>query len=220
VQLVGGDPKTKKDYGDPVETALDWVDKGAQILHVVDLDATLGLGNNLGVALKIRRESGLPIEFGGGVRSLDALENVLGALDEEDRVIVGTLGVKEYPGFGGLKKLGGNSERVILSVDSKEGYVAVKGWQEKSKLKASELISESQEYVWGYLFTNVDVEGKMQGIDYDAVEDVVSCTDKPVIVSGGISSAGDVNLCRKAGAWGVVLGKALYEGKIELEDVV
>ena len=219
VQLVGGRPDTRKDFGDPVKKALEWKKAGAKMLHIVDLDATLGEGNNFGLAMKLRRAAGLPVEFGGGIRSLEAARSALDALKPEDRIIIGTLAVGEYPGFKTLKALAEHRDRIIVAVDSKGGYVTVKGWTEDSRLKTADLMKACGRYVWGFLYTNVDVEGRMEGIDSGAVKAVIDATDKPVIVSGGISSKADVEACGKAGAWGIVLGKALYEGKVRPEEV-
>ncbi len=220
VQLVGGDPDTKKDFGDPVKRAQRWVDGGADMLHVVDLDATLGLGDNLGVVSEIRRAVEVPIEFGGGIRSVEKAVEVLAALGPYDKIIVGTMAVSDYPMFRRLEMLSDYKYRVIVSVDSKGGFVAVKGWQEKSELGAGQLIRSCEDLVWGFLFTNVDVEGRMMGVDESVIKEVVSVTKRPVIVSGGITTVDDVRCCERAGAWGVVLGKALYEGRITLEELV
>ncbi|MFH0861552.1 MAG: 1-(5-phosphoribosyl)-5-[(5-phosphoribosylamino)methylideneamino] imidazole-4-carboxamide isomerase [Candidatus Altiarchaeota archaeon] len=219
VQLVGGKPDTKKDFGDPVSKALEWKRGGARMLHIVDLDATLEGGNNFGLALKVKRAAGLPVEFGGGIRSLDSARNALDALKPEDRIVVGTLAAGEYPEFKTLKALAEYMDRIIVAVDSKGGYVTVKGWTEDSRLKTEDMMRACGKYVWGFLYTNVDVEGRMEGIDYGAAKAVVDASDKPVIISGGISSKADVESCRKAGAWGVVLGKALYEGKLRPDEV-
>jgi phosphoribosylformimino-5-aminoimidazole carboxamide ribotide isomerase len=220
VQLVGGKPETKKDFGDPVEKALEWVDAGAKRLHVIDLDATLGIGDNLETALRVKRSCGVPIQFGGGIRSLGTALTLLEELDEDDRIIIGTLAVSEYPAFETLKRLDDYSGRLIVSVDSKGGYVALKGWTEKSALTAAQVMSACADHVWGFLYTDVDVEGQMKGINPKRVKDVVGASANPVIVSGGISSPDDIQACRSAGAWGVVLGKALYEGRINLKEVV
>ena len=220
VQLVGGDPETRVDYGDPVEKALEWRGKGARMLHIVDLNAALGGRNNFGVALKVKVAAGLPVEYGGGIRSPKVVRNVLNTLGEMDKVMLGTLAVSEHPDYRTLKELSEFGERIIVAVDSKEGYVAVKGWVEKSKVTAAEVMRACGEHIWGFLYTDVDVEGRMGGINADRIKRVVDSVDKPVIVSGGVSSKKDVDTCRRAGAWGVVLGKALYEGKIKLEDVI
>jgi phosphoribosylformimino-5-aminoimidazole carboxamide ribotide isomerase len=161
----------------------------------------------------------LPIQFGGGIRSVDKALETLDMLEEKDKIILGTLAVSDYPKFSTLKSLSRYSERIIASVDSKEGYVAVKGWQEKSQIKAKKMIRGCEGLVWGYLYTNVDVEGKMKGIEREKVREVVSATKKPTVVSGGITTLEDVKSCEEEGAWGVVLGKALYEGKIVLTDL-
>jgi phosphoribosylformimino-5-aminoimidazole carboxamide ribotide isomerase len=220
VQLVGGRPETRKHYGGPVEKALEWKNGGARMLHIVDLDAAFEEGNNLGLVLKARRAAGLPIEFGGGIRSVEKARSVLSALKEEDRIILGTLAVGEYPGFKSLKALSEQRDRLIVSVDSKDGHVTVKGWTEKAKMTAQELMAACGDLAWGFLYTDVDVEGMMEGINAERVKAVVKASGKPVIVSGGISSKEDVDACRKAGAWGIVLGKALYEEKIRLEDAL
>jgi phosphoribosylformimino-5-aminoimidazole carboxamide ribotide isomerase len=220
VQLVGGRPETRKDYGSPMDIGLRWKGDGARMLHLVDLDATLGTGDNFDIALKVKEATGLPVEFGGGLRSLDQARKALRVLGGEDRIILGTLAVREHPKFKTLKELGEYKERLIVSVDSKDGYVAVKGWTQKSRLTAEELMAACEKYVWGFLYTNVDVEGQMRGIQRESVERLVAATGKPVIVSGGVSSKADIEACRKAGAWGVVLGKSLYEGRLCLADVV
>jgi phosphoribosylformimino-5-aminoimidazole carboxamide ribotide isomerase len=130
------------------------------------------------------------------------------------------MAVRDYPEFQSLKSLAGQKDRVIVSVDSKDKVVAVRGWTQKSQLSPSEMMQACCEHVWGFLYTDVDVEGKMEGINRQAVEEVVSATDLPVIVSGGITTGDDIRACESAGAWGIVLGKALYEGKINLEEVV
>ncbi|MBU0763189.1 MAG: 1-(5-phosphoribosyl)-5-[(5-phosphoribosylamino)methylideneamino] imidazole-4-carboxamide isomerase [Candidatus Altiarchaeota archaeon] len=220
VQLVGGQAKTKKDFGDPVERAIEWVRMGFEILHVIDLDATLELGDNTKSVTDIREAVDVPIEFGGGIRTVGKAKEMLVNLGEKDRIIVGTLAVADYPGFSSLKKLSKYKNQIIVSVDSKDGYVAVKGWQEKSRLKASELMKSCEDRVWGFLYTNVDVEGQMKGINAKTVEEVVSATKKPVIVSGGITTKDDIFACKKTGAWGAVLGKALYEKKIKIEEIL
>jgi len=219
VQLVGGMPETKVEYGTPVEIALKWEKLGARILHVVDLDAALGLGNNLAEVKKIKEATGLPINFGGGIRSIDY---AVSALDcGVDRIILGTLLIDDLKaGFPALKKLSREygSDRIIASVDSKGGFITVKGWTQKTRIKTTTLIEKSESLVWGFLYTNVDVEGQMKGVRMDAVKDVVGKSKKPVIVSGGITTIGDIKDIKAAGAWGVVLGKALYEGKLDLAE--
>lgn len=218
VQLVGGNPETKKDYGDPIETGTRWKEMGANLLHVIDLDAALGLGDNIETAIEIKEKIGLTVEFGGGIRSKEDATKLLDA--GMDRVVLGTLAVKDRDDdFSTVKELGGmyGSERLIVSVDSKGEHIVVKGWTQDSSLKTTELVCEVEDYCWGFLYTNVDVEGQMQGVNIERIKEVVSSTGKPVIVSGGVTTVEDLRNIRETGAWGVVLGKALYEGRIKID---
>lgn len=217
VQLVGGKPETKKSYGNPVEIAERWVSEGAEILHVIDLDAALGRGDNTEIVLDIAHSVDVPIQFGGGIRSMEKAEFLLNS--GIDRIILGTLAIDDYFNeFKILKELNRNfGDRVIAAVDSKDGNVVVKGWQEKTELKASDFMTKTEGLVWGFLYTDVDVEGRMEGINLGSIEDVLSSTNRPVIVSGGISSERDIENLNNVGVWGIVLGKALYEGHIKLK---
>jgi phosphoribosylformimino-5-aminoimidazole carboxamide ribotide isomerase len=219
VQLVGGRLGTETFYGSPVETAKKWVSEGAEILHVVDLDATLGKGDNTKTLFDIKKSVKAPIQFGGGIRTVEKAKELL---DKRiDRIILGTLAVNDYiNGTGNLDEVikAGGKDRVIVSIDSSGGFVVCKGWTEKTKIRTKDLINALEGKVWGFLYTNVDVEGQMKGVDMNAIEEVVKSTKKPVIVSGGISSSKDMKEIEKTGAWGVVLGRALYEGKIKLSD--
>ncbi|MCX6695637.1 MAG: 1-(5-phosphoribosyl)-5-[(5-phosphoribosylamino)methylideneamino]imidazole-4-carboxamide isomerase [Candidatus Altiarchaeota archaeon] len=217
VQLVGGRPETKVDYGDPVEVALKWKQAGARILHVVDLDAALGTGSNIKLVGGIMRSTGLQVNFGGGIRTVDYARKVLES--GVDRIVLGTFLIEDMKqGFKFTKKLSEEygSKRLIGSVDSRGGFVAVKGWTERTGIKAAELTAMAEGFVWGFLYTNVDVEGQMKGVDIEAIKKVVKSTSKPVIVSGGVTTIQDIKSVGAAGGWGVVLGKALYEGRIDL----
>jgi len=218
VQLVGGKPGTEKVYGDPVEIAKRWVSKGAEILHVIDLDAALGTGENTEIVLQIVDEVDAPVQFGGGIRSIERVEFLLNSGIE--RIILGTLAIKDYSNeFEILKKLNKKfgSERLIVAVDSMGGNIVIKGWQEKTNLNAQEFIRKARDLVWGFLYTDVDVEGRMQGINLEGVKSVARATDRPVIVSGGISSEKDIKILDNVSVWGIVLGKALYEGRVMLK---
>ncbi len=221
VQLVGGRLGTEKFYGDPAEVAKQWVGKGAEILHVVDLDAALGTDGNLNKIIEIRKAVDVPVQVGGGIRAYGDAEKLLDAGIE--RIIAGTFAVNDYfNGFENLRKLNDEfgKDRVIVAVDSKNGNVVIKGWQESTGFKASEFIKNFKDLAWGFLYTDVDVEGQMKGVNLSGIRKVVSASELPVIVSGGISSAEDIKNIRDAGAWGVVLGKALYEGKINFEELL
>jgi len=217
VQLVGGKPGTEKTYGDPVETSERWVKEGARMLHVVDLDATLGLGENTDTVIEIKNKANVPIQFGGGIRTVEKARELLQR--GVDRIIVGTLAVEDCTQntgkLGEIAKAGGRN-RIVAAVDSSRGLVVYSGWRERTAIKTTDLVNQLEDRVWGFLYTNVDVEGRMMGVNMKAIKEVVDSTKKPVMISGGISSEEDIKDIEEAGAWGVVLGKALYEGKIKL----
>ncbi|MBU4341383.1 MAG: 1-(5-phosphoribosyl)-5-[(5-phosphoribosylamino)methylideneamino]imidazole-4-carboxamide isomerase [Candidatus Altiarchaeota archaeon] len=216
VQLVGGNPDTKKSYGNPVDMAKRWVSQGAKMLHVVDLDAALGRGDNTETVMDIAHSVDVPIQLGGGIRSMEKAEFLLNS--DIGRIILGTLAINDYFNeFKILKELNQNfGDRVIAAVDSKDGNMVVKGWQEKTKLKAQDFMKNADGLVWGFLYTDVNVEGRMEGINISSIETVLSSTKKPVIISGGISNEKDIRILDDVGVWGIVLGKALYEGRIKL----
>lgn len=219
-QLVGGKAETAKYYGSPIEAARRWTELGAEILHIVDLDAALGTGSNLDKVVEIREEVEAVIHFGGGIRDYNYCMKLL----EEyriDRVVIGTLAIKDLEN----KKMVLESipkkfrDRIIVSIDSRNGEVVTYGWQKKTGVQATEAAKKFSDLCWGFLYTDVDVEGRMKGINLRKTEEVIKATKKPVIASGGISSMEDIEDLRKAGAWGVVLGKALYENRFDLSKL-
>jgi len=221
VQLIGGKLGTQEYYGDPVEIALEFRNMGAEILHIIDLDAALGTGENIKTVLRICRSVKLPIHFGGGIRDYDRARYLLKA--GIDRIILGTLAVNDYrANFATIKKLGEEfgPERLMVALDSKRGNIVVRGWQEKTELRTTEFVKDLQGLVFGALYTDVDVEGRMEGINPERISEVVRATELPVIISGGISSNSDLQRIKETGAWGVVLGKALYEGKIDFKEAL
>lgn len=216
-QLVGGVLGTEKYYGNPAEIAKQWVTQGAELLHVVDLDATFGRGDNTTLVRDIKNTAGIPVQFGGGIRTVERAIELLDA--GIDRIILGTMVVEEYQNkTGQLEEIveSCGTGRIIAALDSRKGMVVYKGWTKETNIPTTKIINGLEDRVWGFLYTNVDVEGQMKGIDLDAIRRVVNSTEKPVIVSGGVSSNDDIKAIDAAGAWGVVLGKALYEGRIRL----
>jgi phosphoribosylformimino-5-aminoimidazole carboxamide ribotide isomerase len=224
VQLVGGDPSKKLvEVDDPLDVAKRWEDLGARRLHLIDLSATIeGRGVNVNIVEEIIRVLTIPVQFGGGMR---ALENAMHFLDlGAERVILGTMAMEDPGSLVPLVEKYGR-ERITIALDSREGYVTVKGWQESTKHRASEMAPQLEAYADEFLFTNVDVEGRMSGIDEDIISEVIDSTTSGVIISGGISSLEDIETIKDLGARGVVIGSALYTGKIdfsrarELEDL-
>ncbi|MFH1835755.1 MAG: 1-(5-phosphoribosyl)-5-[(5-phosphoribosylamino)methylideneamino] imidazole-4-carboxamide isomerase [Methanobacteriota archaeon] len=218
VQLVGGDPKTKKSYGDPIEVGLGWIEKGARILHIVDLDAALDIGENHNTIKVFRSKTSAPMFVGGGIRDKNRVDELVHL--SVDKIILGTNAIKDIgKDFEFLKLVCDwyGKEKFIISVDSKDGYVVTKGWQEKTKIKTGDAIRQLEPYCWGFLYTDVDVEGQMKGSRIERIRDVLDASSLPVIASGGIKSQKEIDALKAEGAWGVIVGKALYEGKIPIE---
>jgi phosphoribosylformimino-5-aminoimidazole carboxamide ribotide isomerase len=218
VQLVGGERGTGKEYGDPVEAAERWVDAGAETLHLVDLDGAFeGERANAPAVEAILNAVDTDVQLGGGIRTV---EDATGLLElGVDRVILGTAAVEnpdtvaeiseEYPGT------------VMVSLDAKGGEVVVSGWTEGTGLDPAEAAARYEELGAGaILFTDVDVEGQLEGIRREPVERVVEAVDIPVVASGGVATLDDVRALKEVGAAAVVVGTALYEGRFTLEEAM
>lgn len=218
VQLVGGRPETERVYGDPVERAQRWVAEGARYLHIVDLDAAMGTGDNFRKVAEVLANVRVGIQVGGGIRTLDRACEFLGI--GASRVILGTAAVKDPGLLMRLIKLAG-SDRVMAALDSRSGRVAVEGWKEQTEKSVLGFARGLERMgVGSLLFTSVDVEGSMGGVAAREVKEVVSATKVPVFASGGVGSLEDVRMAREAGAAGLVIGMALYEGKFTLEQAL
>ncbi len=174
-------------------------------IAVIDLDAALGKGNNLELIKKICRIADCRV--GGGIRTIEKASEILQA--GAKKIIIGTKATPEF-----LKKL--PRERVIVAVDTKDGYVVTKGWVEKTKQKPDALIKNLEQYCSGFLFTNVDKEGLMKGFDFEIVKKLKALTKNKMTIAGGISSISDIKKIESLGA-DSQLGMALYTGKIELD---
>jgi phosphoribosylformimino-5-aminoimidazole carboxamide ribotide isomerase len=219
VQLVQGEPGTEQVIiENPEKVAKLWEDKGANVIHVIDLDGTLEGKSNIDTIEKILKEVNVPIQLGGGIRSLEYAEKLLN-LDIE-RLIIGTMGIKHPETIQQLSAEYG-SERIMISLDSKDSKVVIKGWQEKIDKTATELSKEFEEHGAGsILFTNVDVEGLLGGFNINPVLNLVKSVDIPIVYSGGITTIADIKKLSTTGVSGVVIGSALYKDKIKLEEAL
>lgn len=202
---------------DPVRIAESWVKKGAKVLHVIDLNGAFeGKLYHEDIILEIRERIDAKMQVGGGIRSVEIAEKLL----EKgiDRVIVGTLAY-EKPGevISLAKKY---PERVMVAIDSRKNRVVVKGWQKSTELSPVQFAKLYEGYDLSFLYTNVDVEGLMKGIDVSSVKEVVESVNLPVYVAGGISSVEDVEAVKNIGAKGVVIGSAIYTGKLDFEELI
>jgi phosphoribosylformimino-5-aminoimidazole carboxamide ribotide isomerase len=218
VQLVGGKKETATRYGTPLDCALRWKDQSADGLHVVNLDGAFGSpGTNAALIREIVRETGLLIELGGGIRTY---EDAAGWLENGvERVIMGTAAVQD-PGL--IRRLSRDfgGPRIMAGVDARQGRIATSGWEETGGDYISFARKFEAEGAGLLLYTNVDVEGLQQGIAPGPVARLISSVRIPVVVAGGVSSPEDIRELKRIGAHGVVLGSALYAGKIRLRDAL
>jgi len=216
VQLVGGERGTGKTYGDPVEAASAWVEAGARTLHLVDLDGAFeGHRENAPALEAVLEAVDVDVQFGGGIRTAHDACTLLDA--GVDRVILGTAAVENPAMVGAITEDFPGS--VVVSLDAKDGEVVVEGWTEGTGLDPAEAASRFEaEGAAAILFTDVDVEGRMEGVRAGEIERVVDAVDVPVVASGGVSTLDDVRALKETGAAAVVVGTALYEGAFSLED--
>ncbi len=216
VQLVGGERGTGTRYGDPVAAAERWIEAGAETLHLVDLDGAFEGERVNAAAIEAVVESvpdGVGLQLGGGVRTAEDARELLDL--GIDRVILGTAAVETPAIVAAIDETHPGS--VVVSLDAKGGEVVVSGWTEGTGLDPAAAAARYEELGAGaVLFTNVDVEGQLAGIDRNAVESVVGAVDIPVIASGGVATVEDVVALKRTGAAAVVVGTALYEGAFTL----
>ena len=223
VQLVQGVPGSEiVSLDDPLAVALDWVEKGAKTLHLVDLDGAIeGERKNAPIIEKIVnvcRKKGVNIQVGGGIRSFEDAASLLEL--GVSRVILGTAALQD-PEL--VKRLASTfeSSRVNVALDAKNGKISIKGWTEECSQTPVEMGKKFEDLGAGsLLFTNIDTEGLMQGVNTVPTKELVESVSIPVIASGGVSSLKDLNVLKETGAAGVVVGSALYTGRFTLEDAI
>ena len=224
VQLVGGERDSGRSYGDPVDAARGWMAAGAETLHLVDLDGAFdGERANAdaidGIVTVCTGEaapdgaSAVDVQLGGGIRT--AAEATALLKRGVDRVILGTAAVENPDIVGAVSDPG----RVMVSLDASDGEVVVSGWTEGTGLDPAEAAGRYEDLGAGaILFTDVDVEGRMEGVRTGRVERVVDAVDIPVVASGGVATLDDIRALRDAGARAVVVGTALYERRFTLAE--
>ncbi len=220
VQLVQGEPGTEQvSIKNPHQVAKDWENRGAQVLHLIDLDGAFGDNKkNIDVIKKILDLLKIPVQMGGGIRTKqDAVQLLEMGVH---KVILGTMAIKNPEIVKELSQEFGK-ERIIVALDSKDSRVVIKGWTEKTSKSAPEYGKFFQKCgAGGILFTNVDYEGLLKGFDVNPLVELLKRIDIPVIYAGGITSIQDVKKVSATGASGVVVGSALYRGTINFEDAL
>jgi len=219
IQLVQGKPGTEQVVlENPARIAREWQDKGASRIHVIDLGGALGESKNLEVVEEILKKITVPIQMGGGIRTKEDAINLLEL--GIDQVILGTVAL-ENPQV--VKELAENygTHRILVALDSKDSQVLVKGWTEKTGKTAPEMGKVFEKLgAGGILFTNVDYEGLLDGFSLEPLEELLEAVTIPVIYSGGVSTLEDVAKLSQTPVDGVVIGSALYKGKITLEEAL
>ncbi len=212
VRLYEGDPERETVYfEDPAAAARHWKDLGATLLHLVDLDAALGRGNNSEIIRNIAAMGGIATELGGGVRSFEAATEWL---DVVDAVILGTAAITQPELVEQLLHEFG-SERVIVSLDARDGLVAIRGWQETSAADAVETaVRLKDQGLTSLIYTDVTRDGTMQGVNAGPVERLRDAFPHRLIAGGGVGSDADLDLYERLGLEGAIVGRALYEGRI------
>jgi phosphoribosylformimino-5-aminoimidazole carboxamide ribotide isomerase len=219
VRLVQGDPAKLKAYFDnPLEAARLLEVQGAELIHLIDLDAALGSGQNMRVIEKILKNLRVKVQIGGGIRSLEKAETLLklGA----SRVIFGTAAVQN-PALieEAVRRYG--STKVAVAIDENKGKVTFHGWKDRSEIDYMDLARsfEAME-VGAIIFTSTSVDGTLKGPQMEKIVRLVETVKVPIIASGGIASLNDLVELAGAGVEGVVVGTALYEKKFTFEQAL
>ena len=216
VRLYKGDPSKKTIYSDnPLEIAKKWESAGADMIHLVDLDATLGKGSNFEILGNIAKSVKIPVQIAGGLRNEKIIES---ALEFAQRAVIGTLAFKDKTTLGKLLAVYG-SKKLVISVDHNDGLVAVNGWQQTTKIPLIDAVNEFKEMGFSeYLSTNISRDGTLHGPDLIRTRTINEIENVNLIVSGGISNVEDVVKVKELNPFGVILGKALYENQITIEE--
>ena len=220
VRLFKGDFNKRKDFSkEPHEQAKYWEKEGAKCIHIVDLDAAkTGMPINDQSIKKIVNEVNIPIQIGGGIRSLERIDQLLSY--GIDKVIMGTSAIDnkalvkdltiKYP------------KRIIIGIDAKDGKVSTRGWLKQSDVLATDLVKEFSHFkISSFVVTDINTDGTLEGTNEVFLKNILEITDVPVIASGGVGSISDLLSLTKfehSGLYGVIVGKALYENKFTISE--
>ncbi len=220
VRLRQGKADQKTVYSDdPAAFAKRWESEGGDFLHIVDLDAAFtGEQRNLDAVRAITGAISIPCELGGGIRSAAAVQKAIDA--GVTRVIIGTRAAESLDFVREMARDFG-SDRVAVGIDAKNGMVSVKGWTEESALTALDLAKRAEDAGAGtIIYTDIATDGMMQGPNFAETEKMLHALDCQLIASGGVSTAADVErLAQMRGLYGCIIGKALYDGAVNLRDL-
>jgi len=203
---------------DPLEIARKWESQGAKRLHVVDLDgARTGIPKNIEIIKDIAKEVKIPVQAGGGIRNFDLIKELISF--GVDRVILGTTAVNNPNTLARFCEEFG--DQIAVAIDVKEGKIATEGWAKLAQKDVPTLAREAIEFgVQRFIYTDISRDGMLTGPNIEGIKNFVAQVNVPVIASGGVSSKEDIEKLKGTGAEGCILGKALYEGKVKLEEIV
>jgi len=221
VRLKQGDYAQQLNYAvDPCETARGFRDAGAMWMHIVDLDgAKEGRVVQTKLIAQIIRESKLKVQVGGGVRSTADIGQLLDA--GATRVVVGTKAIEDWPWFSDLAHQPSFAHKLVFALDAKEGVVATRGWTQSSGRLAVDVAREVSDWALGaILYTDVAKDGMMQGPNLHHTKLLVEAGRVPVIASGGVGHIDHIRQLRTIPVWGVIVGRSLYEGTVDLREAL
>lgn len=223
VRLLKGDFNLKTSYpGKPLEVALNYKNCGAEWIHIVDLDgARYGILKNLGIAADIKKNTGLKIEYGGGIRSVSALSEVINC--GIDRAIIGTKALEDKVFF--KYAIDNYKDNFILSIDfDSNGIIYKHGWQEGTELNIFNFLPDLKKSgIKEIIITNISRDGTLMGVDTSIIKRILELTEMELIIAGGVGSIDDIKKLKnikQPGISGVIIGKAIYENKIDLKKAI
>ena len=218
VRLTKGDQSTKKVYSnDPIQVAKKWAKDGADMLHVVDLDAAFGNeSSNLSIISEILDSVNIPIQIGGGIRNTEIFEKIVKM--GFSKIVVGTMA---YRNVNELRLLSKNyGDKIVISLDEINGKVMIEGWKSSSNYKVEDAINKFNKLgISNFLLTSIIKDGTLLGPDIVTLNSINRDRKSKIIASGGISSLVDVLRVRSVGCDSVILGKALYEERLDIKKV-
>jgi len=220
VRLVQGKFSDVTVYSDnPVEMALKWESCGSEYLHMVDLDgARLGEPKNLEMISEVAMKLGIPVQLGGGIRSIKMIEMALSK--GLNRVILGTSAVNNSDFVKSAVKT--FDKQIVIGIDAKDGFVAIEGWAKTSSFTAVDFAKKMEDLgVKTIIYTDIDTDGMLAGPNLKAMEEMVKAVKSVnVIASGGVSKIEDIKNLKEVGVEGAIIGKALYTGAIDLKEAI
>jgi phosphoribosylformimino-5-aminoimidazole carboxamide ribotide isomerase len=219
VRLVEGDFSRETVFdADPAMAARRWAEAGAEWLHVVDLDgAVAGRPVNLTAIEAIRAAVDIPIQLGGGLRSLENLESAFGS--GISRTILGTVAL-EIPELvaAAVERWG---DAIAVGLDARDGKLATRGWLDQSDALAADVARALQDVgVRHFIFTDIRRDGTLSGPNLESLGELISAVDANVIASGGVGTLADIEAAREVGAAGAIVGRALYDGRVDLAEAI